>query len=112
MLAGNTTFAFQTIQQPWDLGSSGGGSVLGALGAYNLTLNGNGGYFEWKNLSVQSPLANIIVASGNLGVVGTTTFGDPSATLTISPGAALTVLWPERLCQQERGFPERRLHHQ
>jgi len=88
MLAGDATFAFQTSSNRWDLGSSGGGSVLGALGAYNLTLNG-GGYFEWKNLSVQSPLANITVASGNLGVVGSTTFGDPSATLTISPGAAL-----------------------
>ncbi|HXR46411.1 MAG TPA: hypothetical protein VN784_03135 [Candidatus Limnocylindrales bacterium] len=87
-LAGDTTFAFQTSSNRWDLGSSGGGSVLGASGAYNLTLNG-GGYFEWKNLSVQSPLANIAVASGNLGVVGSTTFGNPSATLAISPAAAL-----------------------
>ena len=62
----------------------------GALGAYNLTLNGNGGYFEWNNLSVQPPLANITIASGNLGVVGTTTFGDPGATLVITPSGTLT----------------------
>ncbi len=88
MLAGNATFTFNSPNR-WDLGSSGGGSVLGALGAYNLTLNGNGGYFEWNNLSVQAPLANITIASGTLGVAGTTTFGDPSATLAITPGASL-----------------------
>jgi fibronectin-binding autotransporter adhesin len=89
MLAGNATFTMNSPNR-WDLGSSSGGSVLGALGAYNLTLNGNGGYFEWNNLSVQAPLANITIASGTLGVVGTTTFGDPSATLAITPGASLT----------------------
>ena len=89
MLAGNTTFAFQTTATVWIWVRPAAGAVLGALGAYNLTLNGNGGYFEWKNLSVQSPLANITIASGNLGVVGSTTFGDPSATLVITPGAAL-----------------------
>jgi autotransporter-associated beta strand protein len=90
MLAGNTTFTFNSPNR-WDLGSSGGGSVLGALGAYNLTLNGNGGYFEWQNLSVRPPLANITIASGTLGVVGATTFGDPSATLILSPSATLTL---------------------
>jgi autotransporter-associated beta strand protein len=87
MLAGDTTFLMNSPSR-WDLGSSSGGSVLGALGAYNLTLNGNG-YFEWRNLSVQSSLANITIASGTLGVVGSTTFGNPSATLTITPGASL-----------------------
>lgn len=89
VLAGNSTFTFNSPNR-WDLGSSGSGSVLAALGAYNLTLNGNGGYFEWRNLSVQPPLANITIASGNLGVVGTTTFGDPSATLVITPSGTLT----------------------
>jgi fibronectin-binding autotransporter adhesin len=88
MLAGDTTFLMNSPSR-WDLGSSSGGSVLGALGAYNLTLNGNGGYFEWRNLSVQSPLANITIASGTLGVVGTTTFGNPSATLVLTSGASL-----------------------
>ncbi|HUA39024.1 MAG TPA: autotransporter-associated beta strand repeat-containing protein [Candidatus Sulfopaludibacter sp.] len=89
MLAGNTTFLNNSPNR-WDLGSSGGGSVLGALAPYNLTLNGNGGYFEWNNLSVQAPLANITIASGTLGVAGSTTFGDPTATLVISPSATLT----------------------
>ena len=89
MLAGDTTFLNNSPNR-WDLGSSGGGNVLGALGAYNLTLNGNGGYFEWNNLSVQPPLANIIIASGTLGAVGTTTFGDPNATLVITPSGSLT----------------------
>ena len=91
MLAGNATFTMNSPNR-WDLGSSAGGSVLGALGAYNLTLNGNGGYFEWNNLSVQSPLANITIASGTLGAAGITTFGDPTATLVITPGATLA-LW-------------------
>ena len=51
MLAGDTTFLMNSPNR-WDLGSSSGGSVLGALGAYNLTLNGNDSYFEWRNLSV------------------------------------------------------------
>jgi autotransporter-associated beta strand protein len=94
VLTGDTTFGFPTR---WDLGSGNGGSTLGTDGsAHNLTLmtfNGYGsGYFEWRNLTVLPPLANIDIASGNLGVVGTTTFGDPNATLTIAPSAALT-LW-------------------
>ena len=89
MLAGNATFTFNSPNR-WDLGSASGGSVLGALGANNLTLNGNGGYFEWRNLSVQPPLADITIASGTLGVVGTTTFGDPGATLVITSSGTLT----------------------
>ena len=86
-LAGDTTFTMNSPNR-WDLGSSSGGSVIGSLGAYNLTLNGNGGYFEWRNLSVQS-VSNIIVASGTLGVVGTTTFGNPNGTLVLTPSGAL-----------------------
>jgi len=89
VLAGDATFGYAVR---WDLGNANpGGSVLQTDGsARNLRLNGNG-YFEWRNLSVLSPLANIDVASGNLGVVGSTTFGDPNATMTIENGAALTI---------------------
>ena len=88
VLTGDTTFSYPTR---WDLGSANGGSVLQTDGhAYNLTLNSSAGYFEWRNLSVLSPLANINIAAGNLGAVGTTTFGDPNGTLTISSGATLT----------------------
>ncbi|HKW27987.1 MAG TPA: autotransporter-associated beta strand repeat-containing protein [Verrucomicrobiae bacterium] len=103
MLAGNTTFLNNSPNR-WDLGSSGGGSVLGALGAYNLTLNGNGGYFEWNNLSVQSPLANITIASGTLGVAGTTTFGDPSATLTVTASGTLTFWGPNVYVNKQVDF--------
>ena len=54
-------------------------------------MNSSSGYFEWRNLSVLSPLANITIAAGNLGVTGNMTFGDPAATMTISSGAALTI---------------------
>jgi fibronectin-binding autotransporter adhesin len=90
ILAGNTTFGFPTR---WDLGSTTVGSVLTANGAYNLTLNSpSDGYFEWNNLSVLSPLANITIADGQLGAVGSTTFGNPNSTLILSPSGEL-VLW-------------------
>ena len=88
ILAGDTTFSYPTR---WDLGSVAGGSFLGTGGhPYNLTLNSSSGYFEWYNLALDSSLANITIQSGNLGVVGSTSFGNPSATLTIASGAALT----------------------
>ncbi len=89
-LTGDTTFSFPVR---WDLGSAAGGNVLGTGGnPYNLTLaGGNGVYFEWRNLSLDTNLANITVASGNLGVVGSTTFGNPGSTLTLSPNAAITM---------------------
>ena len=101
MLAGDTTFSYPTR---WDLGSANGGSVLGALGPYNLTLNSNSGYFEWNNLSVQSPLANITIASGTLGAVGSTTFGDPSATLVITPSGTLTFWGPNVYVNKQVDF--------
>jgi fibronectin-binding autotransporter adhesin len=83
-LAGDTTFGYPSR---WDLQNtlSTGGH------AYNLTLVASdpGTYFEWKNLSVDPALANINLNSGQLGVVGSTTLGDPSDTLTLSSGATL-----------------------
>ena len=82
-LTGDTTFNFPNR---WDLS---GGTLSTENNPYNLTLN-SAGYFEFKNLAMDSALANITVASGNLGLIGATTLGDPAATLTLSPGAALT----------------------
>ncbi|HZV36586.1 MAG TPA: autotransporter-associated beta strand repeat-containing protein, partial [Verrucomicrobiae bacterium] len=80
-LLGDATFNFPVR---WDLGSPGSGCVLSTGGQpYNLTLNGNG-YYEWRNLAVDSALANITVESGTLGIVGTTSLGNPSGTLTLS----------------------------
>jgi fibronectin-binding autotransporter adhesin len=89
ILTGDATFTYPTR---WDLGSSDGGSVLGTDGnPHDLTLNSSVNYIEWNNLSVLPPLANINIAAGNLGVVGSTTFGDTNATLAIYPSAQLTI---------------------
>ncbi len=102
ILSGDTTFTFPTR---WDLGSAAGGNVLTTDGhAYNLTLNSSAGYFEWNNLSVQSPLANIIVAAGNLGAVGSTTFGDPNGTLVLAPSAQLTLYGPNVFVNKQVDF--------
>ncbi|HZQ45465.1 MAG TPA: autotransporter-associated beta strand repeat-containing protein, partial [Verrucomicrobiae bacterium] len=89
-LAGDTTFSYPVR---WDLGQNGSGSVLGTTGhGYNLTLTSSANaYYEWKNLTVDAALANITVASGTLGVVGSTTLGNPASTLTLAPGAGLTL---------------------
>ena len=70
----------------WDLGAR-NGTVCMLSGAYNLTLNGNG-YFEWANLDVTN-VANITIASGTLGVIGNTTFGNPADTLAITSNGKL-----------------------
>lgn len=85
-LAGDSTFLNNSPSR-WDLGSR-NSTVCVLGGAYNLTLNGNSGYFEWANLVVTN-VANITLASGNLGVIGSTTFGNPNDTLVLSPGATL-----------------------
>lgn len=85
-LAGDTTF---NLANRWDLGSVNGGTTLSTGGnAYNLTLNASG-YFEWRNLSVDPALANINLPTGSLGVVGSTTFGNPNDTLTLGGDSAL-----------------------
>lgn len=92
ILTGDTTFTYPVR---WDLGSASGGSVLGTDGqARNLTLSSSSGYFEWYNLSVQAPLSNITVAAGSLGVVGSTTLGDPNGTLVLTPSGTLTFYGP------------------
>ncbi|HWD94318.1 MAG TPA: autotransporter-associated beta strand repeat-containing protein [Verrucomicrobiae bacterium] len=102
VLSGDTTFTFPTR---WDLGSASGGSVLTTDGhGYNLTLNSSSGYFEWNNLSVQSPLSNIVITAGNLGVVGATTFGDPNGTLVLSPNAGVTFYGPNVFLNKQVDF--------
>src|SRR6202000_2629584 len=86
-------------------GSAAGGNVLTTDGhAYNLTLNSSSGYFEWNNLSVQSPLSNIVFAAGNLGVVGSTTFGDPNGTLVLTPSGGLTFWGPNVFLNKQVDF--------
>lgn len=92
ILTGDTTFNYPVR---WDLGSASPGSVLQTDGqARNLTLNSSSGYFQWQNLSVLAPLANITLAAGTLGVVGSTTFGDPNATLALEGGTTLQFYGP------------------
>jgi fibronectin-binding autotransporter adhesin len=82
-LTGDATFDYPNR---WDFAS---GSTIGTGGnAYNLTLVSSG-YFQWGNTTLDPALGNINLTSGQLGVVGTTTFGNPSSTLTLSAGAAL-----------------------
>lgn len=89
VLTGDATFTYPTR---WDLGSANGGSVIRTDGnPRNLTLDSSSGYFEWRNLSVESPVENITIANGNLGVTGSTTFGDPAGVLSIASGASFTL---------------------
>jgi fibronectin-binding autotransporter adhesin len=81
-LAGDTTFA---MPNRWDLSDA----TLSTGGhAYNLTLNGSG-YFQWNNVASDSALANINFLAGQWGLVGSTTLGNPGATLTLTAGAKL-----------------------
>jgi fibronectin-binding autotransporter adhesin len=81
-LSGDTTFA---MPNRWDLSDA----TLGTGGnAYNLTLNGSG-YFQWDNVSVDSALANINLLAGQWGLVGSTSLGNPTGTLTLTGGAQL-----------------------
>ena len=87
-LAGDTTFNYPNR---WDLDSATFGAVTLSTGghAYNLTLNSSSGYFQWQNLSVDPALANINLVNGDFGIVGSTTFGNPSGVLTIGANATL-----------------------
>lgn len=81
-LVGDTTFGYP---HRWDFSNA----TLSTGGhPYNLTLNGSG-YFQWSNLAIDPALANINLLSGTLGAVGSTTFGDPDSTLTLSAGSTL-----------------------
>jgi fibronectin-binding autotransporter adhesin len=82
-LTGDTTFDYPNR---WDFAS---GSTLSTSGnSYNLTLVASG-YFQWQNTTLDPALGNINLTSGQLGVVGSTTFGDPNHTLTISSSGTL-----------------------
>ena len=87
-LAGDTTFNFPVR---WDLGQPNSGSVLSTSGsAYNLTMvTAPDIYHEWRNLAVDAALANINVNSGTLGIVGSTSLGNPDSTITVASGASM-----------------------
>lgn len=89
-LTGNTTFGGTTR---WDLGDRGvTGTTLSTGGnPFNLTYVGSAGtYFEWDNLTLDTNLAGITISPNlTLGAIGSTTFGNPTNTLTISSNATL-----------------------
>ena len=83
-LSGDTTFA---MPNRWDLSDA----TLGTGGnAYNLTLNGSG-YFQWNNVAADSALANINLLAGQWGLVGSTSLGNPNATLTLIPASPFSM---------------------
>jgi len=85
-LAGDATFG---IANRWDLGGASGGVLNSGGQPYDLTLLGSG-YFEWKRLKLDTNLGDIYLASGNFGVIGSTTMGNPTNTLTLAAGSQLT----------------------
>ncbi|HEX3717855.1 MAG TPA: autotransporter-associated beta strand repeat-containing protein [Verrucomicrobiae bacterium] len=89
-LAGNTTISIGP--QRADLGVSTGTIPLSTSGQpYDLVLNSTTGYFEWRGVVADAALANIdLTGSGTWGLVGATTLGNPTNTLTLEPGTALT----------------------
>ncbi|HEX4122877.1 MAG TPA: autotransporter-associated beta strand repeat-containing protein [Verrucomicrobiae bacterium] len=89
-LAGNTTIV--DGPQRTDFGVSTGTIPLGTSGQpYNLVLDSTTGYFEWRGVAADSALANIdLTGAGTWGLVGATTLGNPTNTLTLEAGTALT----------------------
>jgi autotransporter-associated beta strand protein len=86
-LASNATFYFGSSR--WDLGA--GGTLNTGGKPYNLTLSGSGNYStEWRNIVVDTNLANITIASGGLGVVGSTQLGNATNSLILPSGSQLT----------------------
>jgi autotransporter-associated beta strand protein len=91
-LAGDTTFS---IANRLDLGAPAAGDALSTGGhPYNLTLNASV-YFEWSYLALDASLANINLLGGTLGIVGTTTFGNPASNLVVSSSAAVSLYGPK-----------------
>ena len=85
-LAGDATFG---IGSRWDLGGTSGGVLNSGGQPYDVTLLGNG-YFEWKRLKLDTNFGDIHLMSGNLGVIGSTTLGNPTNTLNLVAGSQLT----------------------
>ena len=100
-LKGNTTFGYPNR---WDLNNA---TLSTGGNAYNLTLAGNGStgsYLEWNSLAIDPALANINIASVNLGLKGSTSLGDPNGTLTLTPNGALTFYNPNVSINKEVDF--------
>ncbi|HZQ47605.1 MAG TPA: hypothetical protein VFC07_11365, partial [Verrucomicrobiae bacterium] len=93
-LAGDATFGEAPTR--WDLGNSTGGTLSTGGHAYNVSVTGNavgsasGAYMEWNDLTIDAALANINILSGELGVKGMTSLGNPASTVTIYSGGQLT----------------------
>lgn len=86
-LTGDTTFGIATR---WDLA----GGVLSSGGQpYTLTLNA-GGYFQWSSETVDTNLGDINLSSGSFGLLGTTTLGNPTNTLSLAAGSTLDLYGP------------------
>lgn len=88
-LTGNTTLSYPTR---WDLGGASANTATLSTGGqpYNLTLNGSG-YFEWRNVQSDAQLANMYLANGTWGIVGSTTMGNPLAFMVISNGTEVNI---------------------
>jgi hypothetical protein len=88
-LVGNTTFGSASGGgSRWDLGD---GSML--TGPYKVTINNpNGGYGEWDSVTMATNVGDLELAQGSWGLKGLGSgLGDPTKTLTVDAGTALTV---------------------
>ena len=100
-LTGDTTFGYANR---WDLNSA---TLSTGGNPYNLTLAGNGysgSYLEWSSLAIDPALANINIASVTLGLKGSTSLGNPSGTLTLTPNGALTFYNPNVAINKQVDF--------
>lgn len=100
-LTGDTTLDYPTR---WDFDT---GSTLSTGGhAYNLTLSASSPstYFEWRSAALDPALGNINLLSGQLGVVGATTFGDPNHTFTLSSSGTLQFYGPSSVMNKNVDF--------
>jgi fibronectin-binding autotransporter adhesin len=84
-LAGDTTFGGTGR---WDIRGGPLTELLTSGNAYNLTKTGPN-FISLAGVYVDSALANINVQQGTLEINGSTGLGDPTRTLTVSPGATL-----------------------
>ena len=88
-LGGDTTFGSASGGgSRWDLGD---GSTL--TGPYKVTINNpNGGYGEWDTVAIATNVGDMELAQGSWGLKGLGAgLGDPTKTLTVDAGTALTV---------------------